>query len=163
MNNSRISVNEMNKNILSKSLARYLVVQATFSQSFGLEKEEIEKSFIINNDLKFHTDFQGKFLDDKFDEIFFLKIFNNVIEKEKVISKLISENLRTGWSLSRLPRVLEALLRAAISEMISYPETSTGIIISEYLKLAESFNISKESSFINAILDKVHKELLLNG
>ena len=86
-----------------------------------------------------------------------------MIEKEKVISKLISENLRTGWSLSRLPKVLEALLRAAISEMISYPETSTGIIISEYLKLAESFNISKENSFINAILDKVHKELLLNG
>ena len=36
----------MNKNILSKSLARYLVVQAIFSQSFGLEKHEIEKSFV---------------------------------------------------------------------------------------------------------------------
>ena len=70
------SVNEMNKNILSKSLARYLVVQATFSQSFGLEKGEIEKSFVVNNDLKFHTDFQGKSLNDKFDEIFFKKTWS---------------------------------------------------------------------------------------
>ncbi len=157
------SVNEMNKNILSKSLARYLVVQATFSQIFGLEKVEIEKTFISNTDLKFHTDYKGKFLEDNFDKIFFKKIFDNVFKKEKLISKLISDNLSTGWSFSRLPKVLQALLRVAISEMISYPNTSTGIIISEYLKLAESFNIDKENRFINAILDKIHKELLING
>lgn len=153
----------MNKNILSKSLARYLVIQATFSQSFGLEKVEIEKTFTLNTDLKFHTDYESKLLKDDFDKIFFKKIFDNVFKKEKIISRLISENLSAGWSFSRLPKVLQALLRVAISEMISYPKTSTGIIISEYLKLAESFNIDKENSFINAILDKIHKELLTNG
>ena len=153
----------MNKNILSKSLARYLVIQATFSQSFGLEKVEIEKTFTLNTDLKFHTDYESKLLKDDFDKIFFKKIFDNVFKKEKIISRLISENLSAGWSFSRLPKVLQALLRVAISEMISYPKTSTGIIISEYLKLAESFNIDKENSFINAILDKILKELLTNG
>ena len=156
-------VKEMNKSILSKSFARYLVIQATFSQSFGLEKIEIEKTFILNTDLKFHTDYEGKFLDDNFDKIFFKKLFDNVFKKEKIISKLISDNLSAGWSFSRLPKVLQALLRVAISEMISYPKTSTGIIVSEYLKLAESFNIDKENRFINAILDKVHKEILMNG
>ena len=153
----------MNKNILSKTLARYLVVQATFSQSFGLEKHEIEKSFVKNNDLNFHTDFEGKFKEDKFDEIFFQTIFDNVFHNEETINGLISDNLSEGWSFSRLPKVLQALLRVAIAEMISYPKTSTGIIISEYLKLAESFNIGKENNFINAILDKIHKELILNG
>jgi len=153
----------MNKNILSKSLARYLVVQAIFSQSFGLEKHEIEKSFVKNSDLNFHTDFEGKFKEDKFDEIFFKTIFDNVFQNGETINRLISDNLSEGWSFSRLPKVLQALLRVAIAEMISYPETSTGIIISEYLKLAESFNINKENNFINAILDKIHKELIING
>ena len=40
--------------------------------------------------------------------------------------------------------------------MISYQKTSMGIIVSEYLKLAESFSI-EENNFINAILDKIHK------
>ena len=54
---------------------------------------------------------------------------------------------------------MQALLRVAISEMITYPKTSMGIIISEYLMLAESFSIEKENNFINAILDKIHQKL----
>ena len=43
--------------------------------------------------------------------------------------------------------------------MITYPNTSMGIIITEYLILAESFSIEKDNNFINGILDKIHKKL----
>ena len=43
--------------------------------------------------------------------------------------------------------------------MISYPQTTMGIIVTEYLMLAESFSIEKENNFINAILDKIHQKL----
>ena len=76
-----------------------------------------------------------------------------------LISNLISNNLGNTWTLQRLPKVLQALLKVAISEMITYPKTSMGIIITEYLMLAESFSIEKENNFINAILDKIHKKL----
>ena len=46
----------MSKQVLSKSLSRYLMVQATFNQSFGFDKNEIEKQFTKNCDLKFYVD-----------------------------------------------------------------------------------------------------------
>jgi len=72
---------------------------------------------------------------------------------------LIKKNLEKNWSIERLPKVSLAILRVAISEMITYPKTSIGIIVSEYLSLAESFDLENDSGFINAILDKIHKEL----
>ena len=92
-------------------------------------------------------------------KFFLKKIFNNVFEKEDFICVLISNHLQKNWTLQRLPKVLQAILRVAISEMITYPQTSMGIIITEYLMLAESFNIEKENNFINAILDKIHQKL----
>ena len=152
----------MRKKIISKSLSRYLAVQAIFNQSFGFDKEKIEQDFYDQKDAKFNIDLDCELDIKKFDKIFFKKIFNNVFEKEDFIYDLISKNLGSSWTLSRLPKVLLAILKVAISEMITYPRTSMGIIITEYLMLAESFSIEKENNFINAILDKIHKTLQVN-
>ena len=145
--------------IHSKSLSRYLAVQAIFNQSFGFDQKQIEKEFVTHNDFEFHIDSDFDFDKKSFDKVFFKKIFNNVFEKEDFICGLISNHLKKNWTFKRLPKVLQALLRVAISEMISYPQTSMGIIITEYLMLAESFSIEKENNFINAILDKIHQKL----
>ena len=152
----------MRKKIISKSLSRYLAVQAIFNQSFGFDKKKIEQDFFDQNDSKFNIDLECELDLKKFNKIFFKKIFNNVFEKEEYIYDLISKNLESSWTLSRLPRVLQAILKVAISEMITYPRTSIGIIITEYLMLAESFSIEKETNFINAILDKIHKTIQVN-
>ncbi len=153
----------MNTRIFPKSLSRYLAVQAIFNEAFGFDKKEVEYNFLTNCDLKFHVDLDYELSKEKFDKVFFKTIFNNVFKNENMIGKLISQNLDKNWTFSRLPKILQAILKVAISEMITYPKTSIGIIATEYLKLAESFNIEKENSFLNAILDKVHKELETNG
>ena len=145
--------------IHSKSLSRYLAVQAIFNQSFGFDQRQIEKEFVTQNDFKFHIDLDFDFDKRTFDKVFFKKVFNNAFEKEDFICGLISNHIQKNWTLKSLPKVLQALLRVAISEMITYPQTSIGIIITEYLMLAESFNIDKENNFINAILDKIHQKL----
>ena len=152
----------MSKQLISKSLSRYLAVQAIFSQSFGFDKKKIERDFFDQNDSKFNIDLDCEVDMRKFDKVFFKKIFNNVFEKEDFICDLISNHLQENWTLKRLPKVLQALLRVAISEMISYPQTSMGIITTEYLMLAESFSIEKENNFINAILDKIHQKLKIH-
>ena len=149
----------MKGKIHSKSLSRYLAVQAIFNQSFGFDQKQIEKEFVNQNDFEFHIDSNFDFDKKTFDKVFFKKIFNNVFENEDFIRSLISKNLENTWTFQRLPKVLQALLRVAISEMITYPKTSMGIIITEYLMLAESFSIEKDNNFINAILDKIHKKL----
>tara|TARA_Y100000766_G_C18728388_1_gene517575 strand:- start:10 stop:471 length:462 start_codon:yes stop_codon:yes gene_type:complete len=149
----------MNNKVISKSLSRYLAVQAIYNQSFGFDIKKIEKDFISQKDFNFNIDLDFDLETKHFDKIFFKRIFNNVFEKEDYIYRLIKKNLNNDWTFSRLPKVLQAILKVAISEMISYPKTSMGIIVTEYLMLAESFSIERENSFINAILDNIHKGL----
>ena len=88
-----------------------------------------------------------KFQKKKFDKIFFKKINQNVFKKNDVIYSLISSNLDSAWPINRLPRILQAILKVAISEILTYPKTPLGIIVTEYLDLAKSFNMEKENSF----------------
>ena len=46
----------MKGKIHSKSLSRYLAVQAIFNHSFGFDHKQIEKEFVSQNDFKFHVD-----------------------------------------------------------------------------------------------------------
>ncbi len=154
---------ENNRKFISKSLSRYLVVQATFNESFGFDKNKIRNDFISEKDINFFIDMHSDFKKEIYDKNFFIKIFNNVFEKEVFINKLINTHLLNDWPLNRLSKVLHAILKVAVSEMILFPQTSLGIIISEYLMIAESFSIEKENKFINAILDKIYNNLELDG
>ena len=61
--------------------------------------------------------------------------------------------------LKKVALVVSAVLSVAVSEIILFPKTSIKIIVSEYLEIAESFHSIDEIKFINAILDKVYKEI----
>ena len=51
----------MKGKIHSKSLSRYLAVQAIFNQSFGFDQKQIEKEFVSQSDFKFHIDLDFDF------------------------------------------------------------------------------------------------------
>ena len=147
----------MNK-ILPKTLSRYLAVQAAYNLIISSEKDEIINNFNSKNTLIF-IDFEKQIKKKNINKSFFLKIFNNFCEKKISIDELISKNLNGKWSLGRLPLVISAVLSVAISELILFPKTSIKIIVSEYLEIAESFHNVDEIKFINAILDKIYKEI----
>ena len=95
----------MKGKIHSKSLSRYLAVQAIFNHSFGFDHKQIEKEFVSQNDFKFHVDLDFDVGKKTFDKVFFKKIFNNVFENEDFIRSLISKNLEKTWTFQRLPKV----------------------------------------------------------
>ncbi len=147
----------MNKT-LPKTLSRYLAIQAVYNLKLTSEKDQI-----INNygcqDSSIFIDFEKKIKKNKINKNFFLKIFKNSCDKKNDIDELIDKNLNMRWSLERLPLVVSAVLSVAISEMILFPKTSIKVIVSEYLDIAESFHNIDEIKFINAILDKIYKEI----
>ena len=147
----------MNK-ILPKTLSRYLAVQAAYNLIICSEKDEIINNFNSKSTLIF-IDFEKQIKKKNINKSFFLKIFNNLCDKKKNIDELISKNLNGKWSLGRLPLVVSAVLSVAVSEIILFPKTSIKIIVSEYLEIAESFHNIDEIKFINAILDKIYKEI----
>jgi|TARA_X000000950_G_scaffold148826_1_gene183580 N utilization substance protein B len=147
----------MNK-VLPKTLSRYLAVQSVYNFIISSEKDEIINNFNSKNTLIF-IDFEKQIKKKNINKSFFLKIFNNFCEKKISIDELISKNLNGKWSLGRLPLVISAVLSVAVSEIILFPKTSIKIIVSEYLEIAESFHNIDEIKFINAILDKIYKEI----
>jgi len=60
------------------------------------------------------------------------------------------------WRLERMPIVDRNILRLAIYEM-SRQETPAAVVIDEALELARQFSGEESVSFINGILDAVHK------
>lgn len=147
----------MNK-ILPKTLSRYLAVQAAYNLIISSEKDEIINNFNSKSTSIF-IDFEKQIKKKNINKSFFLKIFNNFCDKKISIDELISKNLNGKWSLGRLPLVVSAVLSVAVSEIILFPKTSIKIIVSEYLEIAESFHNIDEIKFINAILDKIYKEI----
>ena len=147
----------MNK-VLPKTLSRYLAVQSVYNLIISSEKDEIINNFKSKNTSIF-IDFEKKIKKKNINKSFFLKIFNNFCDEKKSIDELISKNLNGKWSLGRLPLVVSAVLSVAVSEIILFPKTSIKIIVSEYLEIAESFHNIDEIKFINAILDKIYKEI----
>jgi transcription antitermination protein NusB len=63
------------------------------------------------------------------------------------------------WKLERMPVVDRNILRLAIYEM-SRDDTPAAVVIDEALELARQFSGEESVSFINGVLDAVHKETL---
>ena len=63
-----------------------------------------------------------------------------------------------NWKLERMPIVDRNILRMAIYEMNRH-ETPPAVIIDEALELARQFSGEESVSFVNGVLDAVHKEI----
>ena len=65
-----------------------------------------------------------------------------------------------NWRLERMPVVDRNLLRAAIAEMLAYPNTPGPIIINESLEVARRYSAPESIQFLNGVLDAVARHLL---
>lgn len=149
----------MRNNSISKSLTRYAAIQALYNFNYSKDLDDIKKFLTTNKGFLIDSNFEINFKKTRMNKVFFLKIIDFIGKEKKVIDELINLNLSDGWSLSRLPKVQLAILRVAVAEMMTYPKTSIGIIISEYIMFTESFFTDKEFSFTNAILEKIYNKL----
>ena len=62
-----------------------------------------------------------------------------------------------NWRIERMPAVDRNILRLAVYEM-SELETPAPVVIDEALELARQFSGDESVSFINGVLDAVHKD-----
>ncbi len=76
-------------------------------------------------------------------------------QKASDIDKRISEKSE-HWRLERMPVVDRNILRLAVYEM-NEMKTPAPVVIDEALELARQFSGDESVSFINGVLDAVHK------
>lgn len=82
------------------------------------------------------------------------EIAKGIKENDEEITKIISENLKAGWTIDRIYTVDLSLLKLAIYE-IKYIKTPYKIIINEVVNMAKKYGEETAGSFINGVLAKV--------
>ena len=135
-----------------KSIQRLLVVQALYEISINKEriKEEtigILRDIIQNLDL-------GKKL-NKSNLNFAKRLLDGVIDNFDQIEEVLNNSFKNKNKLKTSDKMLLAIFKPAIFEIIYEIDTSKNIVISEYLAIADRFLIKKEISLINGVLDNL--------
>lgn len=86
-----------------------------------------------------------------------IALFKGVEENKDVIDAEISKHLKK-WSLNRISKVSLAVLRLAMYEIMFTKDIDIDIIISEAVKIAQTFTLKDDVSFVNGVLSSVAKE-----
>ncbi len=90
---------------------------------------------------------------------FFRDVLNGVLNDQHAIDQLIDGTLARGWPLARVEAVMRAVLRAATYELKKRMDIPARVVITEYVDVASAFLGREETGMINAVLDKVAREL----
>ena len=122
--------------------------------------EAREKIMVILYQLDFYVKEKIEYnLEDVFkenleiDNTYVRDVVNGVLENIESIDKVISKYLE-NWDLDRLGKTDKAILRLGAYELIHY-DTPKVVVINEAVELAKKYSDDKVFKFINAVLDKI--------
>ena len=90
---------------------------------------------------------------------FIKDVVSGTLERLELIEKTINSTLSKDINLGRTDKLLKIILFAAIFELMFKHNTPKKVIINEYLLASEYFLEKIQTGFLNAILDKISKEL----
>jgi len=64
------------------------------------------------------------------------------------------------WKIHRMAVVDRNLLRAAVAELLGYPNTPAAIVINESLEIARHYGAPESVQFLNGVLDAIARSVL---
>ena len=85
------------------------------------------------------------------------------IERNELIIEEIKKYLDTDINLKEHDNIFLIILKSAIYELLYKPATSSKIIIKEYLNASNFFIEDAKTKYLNALLDKISKNLRFNN
>jgi len=85
-------------------------------------------------------------------------LFRVALDRGPEIDKLIERHAE-HWRMERMAAVDRNLLRAAVAELLAYPDTPRAVVINESLEIARKFSTPESVHFVNGVLDSIGKEL----
>ena len=90
---------------------------------------------------------------------FIKDVVSGTLERSELIEKTINIHLANDINLNKTDKLLKIILFAAIFELMFKHSTPKKVIINEYLLASENFLERIQIGYLNAILDKIAKEL----
>jgi N utilization substance protein B len=128
--------------------SRELVLQMLFQADMGRQQpDEVRRTFWSERN-SVEKDVRG-FAED---------LFRVATDRTSEIDGLIERHAE-HWRMDRMAAVDRNVLRAAVAELIGFPDTPRAVIINEALEIARKFSNPESVQFINGVLDSVGKDL----
>ena len=90
---------------------------------------------------------------------FIKDIVFGTIERNDLILEQLDKNLGDEFSLRKLDKLFQVILKSATYEFLYKPNLSINIIIKEYLNASNFFLDNSQTKYLNALLDNVGKKL----
>ena len=90
---------------------------------------------------------------------FIKDVVMGTLERLDLIEEQINLHLSDDINLTKTDKLLKIILFAAVFELMFKHSTPKKVIITEYLSASESFLEKIQIGYLNAILDKISKEL----
>ena len=122
-----------------KNNPRVIIIQKLYGKIFNQE----EKILFPKHRFK-------KFIKD---------IVFGTIERNDLILDELDKNLGEKFSLNKMDKLFQVILKSATYEFLYKPNLSINIIIKEYLNASNFFLDSSQTKYLNALLDNVAKKL----
>ena len=122
-----------------KNNPRVIIIQKLYGKIFNQE----EKILFPKHRFK-------KFIKD---------IVEGSIERKEVINDEIKKHLSKDLNLRNLDKVFQVIIQSAIFEMLYKQRIPRKVIIKEYLVASNFFLSESQTKYLNAILDKISKEI----
>ena len=129
--------------------SRELALQVLFQQEFSANLSEKEALEAFRSNFEFSQEIWS------YAEI----LLEGIQSHQKEIDSLLQQAV-SHWSLNRLALVDKNLMRIAVFELKFYgTEVPPKVAINEALEMAKKYSSQDSASFINGVLDQVHKAL----
>ena len=95
---------------------------------------------------------------NEIDTDFFVELLTKSKIHQEEIDKLIEKNLMDNWEFDRFDRVMQAVLRLGVCEIVYFENIPANVIFNEYIEIAKAFFKKGEVSFVNGILNAIAKQ-----
>ena len=138
----------------TRSAARLAAVQALYQ----LEMEGTPMAQLLH---EFHEHRLGATIEDVTYATAEVDFFNDVVKgvdarRDEIDAQIVAK-LSEGWSIDRLDRPMRQIIRAGTYELLARKDLPAGVIINEYVDVADAFYAKREKGFVNGVLDAIAK------
>lgn len=130
----------------SRSENREYAMQVLYAGDVSYSKE--------NTNISALTGIEDK---DMSDLAYGQELITGVEENKEKIDAIMAEHSQ-HWKLNRISPIDKNILRIAIYELIFRNDVPFKVVIDEACELSKKYGDEKSSSFINGVLDSIHKK-----
>ena len=128
--------------------SRELALQMLFQADMGRQAPDDVRRTFWSGQKSAEEEVRG-FADD---------LFRVASERHEEVDELIERHAE-HWRMDRMAAVDRNLLRAAVAELLGFPDTPRAVVINEALEIARKFSSPESVQFINGVLDSIGREI----